>query len=132
MAPQDGQRSQYGGYQGYGRQGSFDRAGDKRDSHWPNDQDEPSAKRNKSGEANSALDLLKQQYEEEERAQPGQQAQALAAAAQAAQVAQAAQAAQAGLTPASLAQAQLSQVTHLDRSNYIFKSKLFIFWKINT
>ncbi|KAH9513107.1 Heteroproteinous nuclear ribonucleoprotein U-like protein 1, partial [Bulinus truncatus] len=66
---QGDQRQQFGNYgsQNYGRSGSSDSLG-KRD-HWYGDADEPPAKRNKS-DPGSALDLLKQQYDEDDRQPP--------------------------------------------------------------
>uniref|UniRef100_A0A2C9JFF4 B30.2/SPRY domain-containing protein n=1 Tax=Biomphalaria glabrata TaxID=6526 RepID=A0A2C9JFF4_BIOGL len=63
------QRSSFGSYgsQSYGRSGSSDSLG-KRD-HWYGDTDEPPSKRSKS-DLGSALDLLKQQYDEDDRQPP--------------------------------------------------------------
>ena len=70
LLPQD--LAQYGAYPGYGRPVAFD--GAKR-GHWPpvSDAEEPASKRTK-GDPTSALDMLKQQYEEDERSQPALQA----------------------------------------------------------
>ncbi|XP_059144772.1 uncharacterized protein LOC131931953 isoform X2 [Physella acuta] len=60
------QRQPFGSYgsQNYGRSGSTDSLGKR--EHWYPDQDEPPTKRNKA-DPGSALDLLKQQYEEDDR-----------------------------------------------------------------
>ncbi|CAL1526307.1 unnamed protein product [Lymnaea stagnalis] len=77
------QRQPFGSYgsQSYGRSGSYEKSGDNlKREHWYGDQDDPPSKRNKV-DPGSALDLLKQQYEEDDR-QPTSTQQAVLSARQ--------------------------------------------------